>query len=505
MTIALERLITGIEGLDAILEGGLTRNRSTLVAGTSGSAKTVLAVQFLAEGITKFDEPGIFVTLEESPDDLRKNMMGFGWDIEKWEREGKWAFVDASPRGREQPIIAGEFDFGALIARVKNAAGKVKAKRASIDTLAAIFLTYKDIDIVRRELLLLTEALKELKITSLITVERLHEYGEISRFGVEEFVTDNVIVLRNPMERERRRRTIEVLKLRGANHNKGEFPFCVSAGSGIAAIPLSAIELKQHSSNIRVTSGNDILDRMCNGGVFRDSVILVSGATGTGKTLLSTQFLNGGAKKNERCLLLAFEESREQLFRNARGWGVDFEGLEKAGLLKVICMYPEVRGLEDHLLAMRTAIEEFKPQRVAVDSLSALERAGHPRGFRELIIGLTSFIKTKEITGLFTATTSTLVGGASITETHISTITDTIILLRYVELFGEIRRGITVLKMRGSKHEREIREMLIDEHGMHIKEPFRRLAGVLSGNPQVLTEPFSPDGDSHAEAYSADG
>jgi circadian clock protein KaiC len=494
MTTTLERLLTGIEGLDAILEGGLTRNRSTLVAGTSGSAKTVLAVQFLAEGIIKFDQPGIFVTLEESPEDLRKNMTGFGWDIEKWEREGKWAFVDASPRGREVPVIAGEFDFGALIARVKNAAQKVKAKRASIDTLAAIFLQFKDIDIVRRELLLLAESLKELEITSIITVERLKEYGDISRFGVEEFVTDNVIVLRNPMEHERRRRTIEVLKLRGANHNKGEFPFCVSTGRGIAAIPLSAIELKQHSSDIRVTSGSQTLDKMCNGGVFRDSVILVSGATGTGKTLLATQFLSGGAKKNERCLLFAFEESREQLFRNAKGWGVDFEGLEKAGLLKVLCMYPEVRGLEDHLLAMRVAIEEFKPHRIAVDSLSALERAGHPRGFRELIIGLTSYIKTKEITGLFTATTSTLVGGSSITETHISTITDTIILLRYVELFSEIKRGITVLKMRGSKHEKEIRELMIDEHGLHIKGPFKRLVGVLSGNPQMITEPL--DGDS---------
>lgn len=495
MTKMLDRLLTGIEGLDSILEGGLTRNRSTLVAGTSGSAKTVLAVQFLAEGIKQFGEPGIFVTLEESPDDLRKNMLGFGWDIAKWESQGKWAFIDASPRGRDQAVIAGEFDFGALIARVKHAAQKVGAKRASIDTLAAIFIQFKDIDIVRRELLLLVEALKELDITSLITVERLKEYGDISRFGVEEFVTDNVIVLRNPMENERRRRTIEVLKLRGANHNKGEFPFVVSTGKGIAALPLSSIELVQQSSTLRVSSGNTELDKMCSGGVFRDSVILVSGATGTGKTLFATQFLHGGVQKKERCLLFAFEESREQLFRNADGWGLGFREMEETGLLKVICMYPEVRGLEDHLLAMREAIESFKPQRMAVDSLSALERAGHPRGFRELIIGLTSYIKTKEITGLFTATTSTLVGGSSITESHISTITDTIILLRYVELYGEIKRGITVLKMRGSKHEKQIRELVINESGMQIKEPFRQLVGVLSGHPQVLPELLDGNND----------
>ena len=488
MTRTLDRMLTGIPGLDAILEGGLTKNRSTLIAGTSGSAKTVLSAQFLAEGIRQFGESGVFVTLEESPEDLRKNMFAFGWDIEEWERQGKWAFVDASPRGREQAVVAGEFDFGALIARVKHAANKVGAKRASIDTLAAIFIQFKDLDVVRRELLLLAESLKDLGITSLITVERLQEYGEISRFGVEEFVTDNVIVLRNPMDNERRRRTIEVLKLRGASHNKGEFPFVVSTGRGIAALPLSAIEFERHSSNQRVTSGNEELDKMCCGGVFQDSVILVSGATGTGKTLFATHFLHGGKERNERSLLFAFEESREQLFRNAHGWGVDFEGMEKSGLLKVICMYPEVRGLEDHLLAMREAIEEYKPQRIAVDSLSALERAGHPRGFRELIIGLTSYIKTKGITGLFTATTASLVGGSSITEAHISTITDTIILLRYVELFGKVNRGITVLKMRGSMHEKDIRELIINQNGMHISKPFRQLAGVLSGHPQVLPE-----------------
>lgn len=493
MSIPLERLRTGINGLDSILIGGLTRKRSTLVAGTSGSAKTVLAAQFLASGITQFDQPGVFVTFEESPEEIRRNMLSFGWDIAKWEQAGKWAFVDASPRGKEQPILVGSFDFGGLIARVKHAAKKVNATRVSIDTIGAIFLQFKDIDVVRGELLHLTEALKELGITSLITVERLKEYGDVSRFGVEEFVTDNVIILRNSMENEKRRRTIEVLKLRGADHCKGEYPFTVSTRHGIIAVPLASIELKQRSSDKRVTSGNPTLDKMCAGGFFRDSIILVSGATGTGKTLLVTQFMNGGVKQGERSLLFAFEESREQLFRNAAGWNIDFEQLEQSGIMKVICLYPEVRGLEDHLIDMREAIEQFKPSRVAVDSLSALERAAQPHGFREFVIGMTSYMKTQEITGLFTATTPTLVGGASITETHISTITDTIILLRYVETFGRIKRGITVLKMRGSGHEKEIRELEINEKGMRIKAPFRKLVGVLSGHPQILED--SPTDD----------
>jgi circadian clock protein KaiC len=226
---------------------------------------------------------------------------------------------------------------------------------------------------------------------------------------------------------------------------------------------------------------------MCGGGFFRDSVILVSGATGTGKTLTVTEFIEGGSAHNERCLLFAYEESREQLFRNAAGWGIDFEPMEKAGTLKVICTYPETAGLEDHLIFMKQAIEEFKPNRVAVDSLSALERVSTTKSFREFVIALTSFIKHQDITGLFTSTTPTLLGGTSVTEAHISTITDSIILLRYVEMYGEMRRGITVLKMRGSLHDKDIREFTIDNQGMHVNKPFRNVIGILAGRPMHAT------------------
>jgi circadian clock protein KaiC len=226
---------------------------------------------------------------------------------------------------------------------------------------------------------------------------------------------------------------------------------------------------------------------MCGGGFFRDSIILVTGATGCGKTLLTTEFIAGGAAKGERCLLLAFEESRDQLGRNADGWGVDFEQLEKDGRLMVECAYPESAGLEDHLIKIKKLIDEFKPNRIAVDSLTALERVSTLKGYREFVIGLTSFIKHKEIGGLFTATTPTLLGGSSVTEAHISTITDSIILLRYVEMFGEMRRGITVLKMRGSMHEKDIREFTIDQEGMHVGKPFRNISGILAGNPKQAT------------------
>ena len=258
-------------------------------------------------------------------------------------------------------------------------------------------------------------------------------------------------------------------------------------GEGIIVIPLSAMELEQKSSNRRISSGSKQLDEMCGGGFFRDSIIMVSGATGAGKTLMMTEFIAGcEADNSERSLLFAFEESREQLIRNAFGWGTDFERLEQEGKLKIVCKYPEAAGLEDHLVVMKEGIKDFVPSRIAVDSLSALERVSTIKGYREFVIGLTSFIKEQEIAGFFTATTPALLGGLSITAAHISTITASIILLRYVEMYGEMHRALTVLKMRGSKHDKQIREFTIDHQGMHIGNAFKNVTGILAGNPQQM-------------------
>jgi circadian clock protein KaiC len=484
--LPIEKLETGIPGFDHISNGGLPKFRTTLVAGTAGSAKTVFAAQFLAEGI-KRGESGVFVTFEETPEAIRRNMLGFTWDIAQLEAEGRWFFVDASRQPGEDPIVTGEYDLGALLARIENAVQHVNAHRVSMDSLGAIFSQLSDSATVRNELFRIASALRKMDVTAVMTSERTVEYGEIARFGVEEFVADNVVILRNVLEEEKRRRTIEILKFRGTSHQKGEFPFTVIPAQGIVVIPLSAIGLEQRSSDLRITSGNEEMDRMCSGGFFRDSVLLVSGATGTGKTLMATSFMAAGGNNRERCLLFAFEESRDQLFRNATGWGVDFEQMEREGMLRVVCNYPEAAGLEDLLISMKSAIEDFQPKRVAVDSLSALERVSTIRGFREFVIGLTSFIKHKETAGLYTSTTPTLLGGTSITEAHISTITDSIILLRYVEVYGEMRRALTVLKMRGSMHEKEIREFDIDAKGMHIGKPFRNISGILSGNFTHIT------------------
>lgn len=479
----LDKLATGIVGFDQIANGGLPKGRSTLLSGTAGSGKTVMALQFLLEGVRNYGESGCFVTFEEAPADLMQNVRSFGWDLEELVADKKLSVVDATADPGTELITAGSYDLSALLARIENAIRSVNAKRVILDAVGALFPQLTDPNIIRRELHRITAGLRKLGVTTLVTMERTGEDAGIGRWGVEEFVADNVIVLRNRLEAEKRRRTIEILKFRGATHHKGEYPFTIDSEDGVTIIPLSAIELKQRSSDVRVSSGVAELDLMCAGGMYRDSIILVSGATGTGKTLMVSQYAKAAIEAGERVLLFAAEESREQLTRNAASWGVDFEKAEKDGLLRIICRYPEVMGLEDHLLQMKRDIHEFQPKRVAIDSMSAFERVSTSKSFREFVIALTSTIKHLEITGLFTNTTSFLTGGESITETHISTITDTIILLRYVELLGEMRRGLTVLKMRGTFHDKHIREYVIDGQGMHLLETFRGVHGILTGTP----------------------
>ena len=488
------KIPTFIPGFDLVAEGGLPAERVTLIAGTAGSAKTVFATHFLAAGIIEAQQSGVFVTFEDQPADIRRNMLSFGWDIPAWEQENMWAFVDASGAGDDPTPIVGSYDLSGLLARIEHAAKKVRARRVALDSLNALFIRFADKSILRSELHRITSVLKRNGMTVVFTGERTDDYGEVTRFGIEEFVADNVVILRNILAEERRRRTLEILKFRGTSHQRGEVPFTIT-DTGIVVIPLTALQLTQTSSTVRISSGVPELDTMCRGGFFRDSIVLASGGTGTGKTLLVTQFVAGGFEAGERCLLFAFEESRDQLFRNAAAWGMDFERMEREGKLKIVNQYPHALPMEDHLVRMRHTIDEFKPDRVAVDSLSALERVFTLRSFREFVISLTSTLKARAVAGLFTSTTPSLLGGGSVTEKHISTLTDSIILLRYVETYGEMRRTITLLKMRGSMHDRTIREYTIDGEGMHIGEPLRYVTGILSGHPTISENHEGPDGE----------
>ena len=475
----LSKIATGIEGFEHISMGGLTEGRTTLIVGSSGSGKTMFAVEFLYRGITTFNRNGVFITFEERPREIVRNVKTLGWDLGKLVKQKRLIFLDASPEP-EHVEETGSYDLSGLVVQIKHAIEKVGAKLLVMDSIGSLFDQFTNTGLIRQEIFRITDIFKDMGITAIITAERLQEYGTISRYGIEEFVSDNVIIIRNVLEEEKCRRTIQVLKVRGNTHYKGEFPFTIT-DSGINIIPLSAMELKQSSSTQRISFGNAKLDEMTNGGLFQDSITLASGPTGSGKTLLCATFTAEACKKGEKILLLAFEESRAQLIRNATGWNVDFQNWEKAGLLKIICHYPEAMGLEDHLLNIRRAVAEFKPRRLIMDSVSAMERVANVRLFREFVIGLTSFVKQEEICSLFTSTTPKLSGGDSITEAHISTITDAIILMRYVEINGILRRGIAVIKMRGSQHDKQVREFTIDGKGLHIGEPFKNVHNIILG------------------------
>jgi len=474
------KLETGIPGFDYVAMGGLPCGRVTVVCGAAGSAKTVFAGQFLAEGARR-GQPGVFVTMEEPADDLRRNLATIGLDIGAWEEAGDWAFVDGSPALIDDRAAA--FHLDTLLAQIEHAVDAAAATRVAIDSLAAVLALEPDVGRARQQLRTLLGRLRRLGLTVVLTAEGATDGEDVlTAAGVEQFVADNVVVLRNTREEEKRRRTVEILKMRGAAHRRGEYPFTVMPAQGIVVLPISIITLDQASGEDRAPTGSPDLDPLVGGGWFKDSIVLVSGATGTGKTLMVTEFLAGALEKGERCLLFAFEESRDQIYRNATGWGRAFADHEAAGTFQLVASYPEVASLEDHLVEIKQAIDTFRPTRIAIDSLSALERVGTVKGFREFLIGLTSFVKANEVTAMFTAATSSLLGGSSTTETHISTLTDAIVLLRYVEVAGEVKRALTVLKMRGSSHDHDIHEYRIDGEGMHVVEPLRSVGGILSGN-----------------------
>jgi circadian clock protein KaiC len=480
----LPRTSTGVPGLDDVTRGGIPANRLTLVAGTAGAGKTVFAAQFLADGILNRDEGGVFVTFEERPEATRQNLRSLGMTVEDWEADGKWRFVNASPRFEEDVVVAGVYDLSSLILRVQHAVEDIGAKRVAIDSVGALITQFDDAGPARQALFQLAHHVEKLGATTVMTAERNEDYGPISRHGFEEFVADNVIILRNALENEKRRRTVEVLKLRGGSHLRGEHLFTLVPGTGLVVVPQEAVDFGYGTSRQRLTSGNAGLDTMLHGGFYDKSLILVSGPTGTGKSLAATQFIAGGAERGERALLLSFEESRDQLARNAAQWGTDFDALEANNTLRILAEAPEAATLEDHLLRMKAVITEFRPERVAIDSLTALQRISTVKSFREYLLGLTFHIKANAMLGLVTTTVGELGGAVSLGNLHVSTISDTIVLLHYVPVDGEFRRGLNVLKMRGSNHDKAVREFTIADDGMHVGDPFP--AGIQVHLPHTL-------------------
>ncbi|GAC1322719.1 MAG: circadian clock protein KaiC [Mycobacteriales bacterium] len=485
---SIAKMETGILGFDDMTMGGLPRRRATVLAGQAGSAKTVFAGQFLAEGVRR-GQPGVFVTLEEPAADLRANLSTLGCDIAGWEAAGDWRFVDASPLMRLGPDGDARIEpyrLETLTAQIGHAVDATGAERLVLDSLNAMLALNSDSRVARQMLRSLIGTLRGLGLTVMLTVETPNDPGTaLSSYGIEEFVADNVVLLHNVLEGKVRRRTVEVLKMRGAMHHRGEVPFTVLPGQGVVVLPMS----RQHAETpdpTRVSTGDPQLDEMLHGGLFSASVVLVAGPTGTGKTMLSTAFLSGALERGERALLVAFEESRSQVLRNAAGWGRDFAGWERDGRLQIAASYPDVASLDDHLVEIQEVVRRFRPARVAVDSLSALERLFTNDSYREFVTRLTAFLKQEQVLTMVTVSSSALLGGTSVAEGHISPLTDAIVLLRYAEVAGYIRRAIAVIKLRGSGHDERIRQFTIGRNGLELGGAFETVTGILSGRTATM-------------------
>lgn len=489
MTITkLERVPSGIPGFDDISHGGIPKGRTTLLCGSSGSGKTVFSLQFIYKGITDHNENGVFVTFEERPVDIIKNTIGFGWDIESHVDNNRIAFVDASPDNSTN-IVIGDFDLAAFMARIEYAINRVNAKRVAIDSVSSLFSHYQSVGVIRRELYRIASRLKERDITCILTAERPLEEGQIFRFGIEEFVSDNVLLLHNRLtKRGDRDRTIEILKLRGLSHETDESPLIVS-NTGMSIYPRPRPELRGKGFSEKISTGIKGLDDILHGGIYKNSSTLISGASGTGKTVTSLHFIMEGAMKGEHSLLIEFEESPDQLFRNAASFGWDLKQLSESGLLTIVCHYPEDLKPEQYLKTIQDLVISTGAKRVALDSLSALERIYPSEKFREFVVGLNSFLKMHEATSFLTNTSSQLLGMTEITETHLSTATDNIIILKYVELNGKMMRLLTVLKQRGGMHRKELMRFEVTPVGMEIYGTYHGVENLLSGSARITTPP----------------
>ena len=481
---ALPKAPSGISGLDEITLGGLPRGRPTLVCGAAGCGKTLLAMEFLLRGAEQYGETGVFMAFEETEQDLAQNVRSLGFDLEKLVAENKIS-VDYVRIERTEIEETGEYDLEGLFLRLGLAIDAVGAKRVVLDTLETLFGGFTNQALLRSELRRLFRWLKDKGVTAIITGERGE--GQLTRQGLEEYVSDCVILLDHRVREQVSTRRLRIVKYRGSTHGTNEYPFLIDE-NGIHVLPLTSLQLNHGASTERVSSGIRQLDGMLGGeGYYRGSSILVSGTAGTGKTTLSAHFAHATCARGERCLYLAFEESPAQLVRNMKTIGVDLGTWIKKGLLRLEASRPTLLGIEAHLAVIHKMVNEFQPQVVVLDPISNFSSAGSGPEAEAMLLRLIDFLKSRQITAMFVHLTS---GGSSWekTDVGVSSLIDTWILLRDIELAGERNRGLYVLKSRGMKHSNQIREYLLTGEGIRLEEVYVGPEGVLTGSMRAAQE-----------------
>jgi circadian clock protein KaiC len=481
---ALPKAATGIQGLDEITGGGLPKGRPTLVCGGPGCGKTLLAAEFLIRGATQFNEPGAFISFEETGEELVQNVRSLGFDLDALV-EAKKVALDYVRVERAEIEEAGEFDLEGLFVRLALAIDSVGAKRIVLDTIESLFGGFENQALLRSELRRLFRFLKDKGVTAVITGERGE--GTLTRQGLEEYVSDCVILLDHRVNDQTSTRRMRIVKYRGSTHGTNEYPFLIGE-HGIWVLPVTGLTLDHGVSNERISSGVPRLDAMLGGkGYYRGSSILVSGTAGTGKTSLAAHFALETAKRGERVLYLAFEESPKQLMRNMKSIGVDLEPYVKKGLVHLDASRPTLFGLEMHLVRIHKLVADFKPAAVVIDPISNLVNTGTQLDTESMLLRLVDFLKSEQITALFTNLTSG--GGAwESTDVGISSLIDTWMLLRDIESGGERNRALYVLKSRGMKHSNQIREFVITSEGIQLEDVYVGPEGVLTGSMRMAQE-----------------
>ena len=458
---------TGIEGLDEITFGGLPAGRTTLVCGGAGSGKTVFAMEFLAHGILDFGEPGVFIAFEETEKDLGQNVASFGYDLQALQKEKK-LFIDHVFIERGQIEETGEYDLEGLFIRLANAVDTVKAKRVVIDSVEVIFSGLKNQAIIRSELRRLFRWLKDRGLTAIVTGERGD--GSLTRYGLEEYVADCVILLDHRVTDQISTRRLRIVKYRGSLHGTDEYPFLMG-DRGISVLPITSAALTHTAPTDRISSGVNELDAMLGGGFYRASSILISGTAGTGKTSLAVSFLKAACERGETALYFGFEESVAQMTRNMRSIGIDLQPWIDKGLFHSQAVRPSSLGLEAHLASIHKLVKDVNPRVVAIDPITNFISQSDSAGVKSMLTRLVDFLKMKEITAVFT---NLSIGGAPLEGTHenVSSIMDSWLLLRDVEHEGIRSSAFYVLKSRGMRHSRVMREFRLTDNGIRLGEMY---------------------------------
>jgi circadian clock protein KaiC len=481
----LPKAATGIQGLDEITLGGLPRGRPTLISGGAGSGKTLFGLEFLVRGAAQYNEPGVFMSFEESIPDLTKNAASLGFDLPRLAADKK-LFLDHVLITRSEISESGEYDLDGLFIRIADAVQRVGARRVVLDTIESLFSELPNPGILRAEIRRLFGWLKDKGLTTVITAER-DRPDRLTRHGIEEFVSDCVIVLDHRIREEISTRRLRIVKYRGSTHGTNEYPFLIDE-QGISVLPISSLGLDHAAPAERISSGIARLDGMLGGkGFYRGSSILISGTSGTGKTSVAAHFVDAACRRGERCLFFAFEESPRQIVRNMRSIGINLQPWVRKGLLLFQAARPTYGGIEEHLLVTHKRISSFQPSVVVVDPVTNLIMVSTANEVRSMLTRLVDFLKTQGITSIFTSLTA---GGGPLeaSEADVSSLMDTWLVLESIEIGGERNRALYVLKSRGMDHSNQIREFLLTDNGLRLLDVYLGPEGVLTGSARMSQE-----------------